>query len=389
MVILRHRFMRFYERLFLLMLGVWWGAGCAHTSRPLPPPGTLRGSTTAEATTVSNVDPTVSIQKSIRAAKSRKHQAGQPDAAMKENPDAGPSSAAQAPDIQNQVEDVRDKAVAEKQTVIEARRAEQLRREAEKQKRRDEMAAKKAAEKIARQEAAQAKVAAKKAADEEVARQREEQRQASEAPKREAAAEKQAAQEAREALKALPQATEGPVVGKESVSPASSDYVLQPGDEIDIQIYREPELSGTFRLNPAGDIRHSLAGSIPLAGKTLDEAEAFVAKRLDKDYLVNPRVIIKLVTTQSSQIVLLGEVKKPGVYPLPYGESMTLLQAIAGAGGFTELASPDRVRIVRKAADGRQVTMQIRVSELLRGKEGQQDISLEPNDVIMVPEVLF
>ena len=53
------------------------------------------------------------------------------------------------------------------------------------------------------------------------------------------------------------------------------------------------------------------------------------------------------------------------------------------------MASPDRVRIVRKAADGRQVTMQIRVSELLRGKEGQQDISLEPNDVIMVPEVLF
>jgi len=167
------------------------------------------------------------------------------------------------------------------------------------------------------------------------------------------------------------------------------EYALQVGDEIDIQVYREPELSGTFRINPSGEIRHSLAGSIPMAGKTLEEAETYFAKSLAKDYLVNPRVIIKLLTTQSSQIVLLGEVKKPGVYPLPFGESITLLQAIAGAGGFTDLASPDRVRIVRKTPEGHQTTLHVRVSDLLGGKGRQQDIPLEPNDVIMVPEVVF
>ena len=177
--------------------------------------------------------------------------------------------------------------------------------------------------------------------------------------------------------------------GKAGTVVSSSEYILQAGDEIDIQVYREPELSGTFRINPAGEIRHSLAGAIPLAGKTVKEAEDFFTKRLAKDYLVNPRVIMKVVSAQSSQIVLLGEVVKPGVYPLPFGVRMTLLQAIADAGGFTELASPDRVRIVRKTTDGRQTTVRVRVSDLLDGKGKQQDIPLEANDVVMVPEVVF
>jgi protein involved in polysaccharide export with SLBB domain len=170
--------------------------------------------------------------------------------------------------------------------------------------------------------------------------------------------------------------------------PAADEYELQAGDEIDIQVYREPELSGTFQVKPSGQIRHPLVGSVGVEGKTVKEAEVYFTKRLAKDYLVNPRVIIKIVSTQSSQIVLLGEVKEPGVYPLPFGEGMTLLQAIAGAGGFTELASPDRVRIVRKGPDGKQTTQRVRVSNLLGGGK-QEDIPLEPNDVIMVPEVVF
>lgn len=170
---------------------------------------------------------------------------------------------------------------------------------------------------------------------------------------------------------------------------APREYVLQAGDEIDLQVYREPDMSGTFKISPSGEIRHSLIGTVPLVGKTLEEAEAYITKKLGKDYLVNPRVVIKLLSTQSSQIVVMGEVEKPGVYPLPPGEPMTLLQAIAVAGGFTELASPDRVRIVRRLEDGRQTTLKVRVSDLLGGKGRQQDLPLEPNDVIMVPEVVF
>ena len=166
-------------------------------------------------------------------------------------------------------------------------------------------------------------------------------------------------------------------------------HVLQAGDEIDVQVYREPELSGTFKLGAAGEIRHSLIGVVPLAGQTVEAAEAEITRRLAKDYLVNPRVIVKLASAQGSQVVVLGEVKKPGVYPLPFGENTTLLQAIAGAGGFTDLASPDRVSLVRRLPDGGQTTLKIRVSDLLGGRGKQPDVPLEPNDVIMVPQVFF
>lgn len=187
---------------------------------------------------------------------------------------------------------------------------------------------------------------------------------------------------------AQPQALPAPAAPP-AVAGIPLEYLLQPGDEIDIQVYREPELSGVFQISPEGEIRHPLLGTVPLGRQTVKEAEAALTARLAKDYLVNPRVILKMVSTQSSQIVLLGEVKKPGVYPLPFGSSMTLLQAIAGAGGFTELASPDRVRIVRRTPDGHQTTLRVRVSDLLRSKGGKKDIPLEPNDVITVDQVLF
>ncbi len=233
---------------------------------------------------------------------------------------------------------------------------------------------------------------AKKAAAEEKARQRDAAQAAKEDARRAAAAQKKAAKEAQTAESARQKAeseARSPEASMASAEEAGT-YVLQPGDEIDIQVYREPELSGAFRLNPSGEIRHSLAGAIPLAGMTIREAEADFTKRLGKDYLVNPRVIIKMVSAQSSQIVVLGEVKNPGVYPLPFGESTTLLQAIANAGGFTDLASRDRVQIVRRSAKGGEPsTIRVRVSDLLGGKGKQQDVSLEPNDVINVPEVVF
>ena len=246
----------------------------------------------------------------------------------------------------------------------------------------------KAEPKTARQRAAAEKRAA--ALEKESQRQKEaEEAQAKKAADRAAAkaarAAKRAAQQAE--IEARKSAADEPA----AAAPADrgSDHVLQAGDELDVQVFREPDLSGTFKLGAAGEIRHSLLGAVPLAGQTVAEAEAEISRRLARDYLVNPRVIVKLTSTQNAQIVLMGEVAKPGVYPLPFGGQMTLLQAIAGAGGFTELASPDRVSLVRRLPDGGQTTLKIRVSDLLGGKGKQPDVPLEPNDVIMVPQVFF
>jgi len=168
-----------------------------------------------------------------------------------------------------------------------------------------------------------------------------------------------------------------------------SRYILQPSDEIDLQIFREPDFSGIFTLSQAGDIKHPLIGTVQLGGLTVSAAESNLHAILERDYLVNPRVLIKVTKTESSQIVIFGEVKKPGILPVPVGEPVTLLKAIALAGGFTELASPDRVRIVRKEPDGGTTTIKARVSGMLGGSKKDPDIKLEPGDVVVVPEIVF
>ena len=243
---------------------------------------------------------------------------------------------------------------------------------------RDAVAPSKAETKTARQQAARTAAAEKKkTAAEKKERRRQEEKQAASRPP------------AVEPEEAPPPAEIRAGSVASAAAPANGTHVLQAGDEIDVQVYREPELSGLFKLSAAGEIRHSLIGVVPLAGQTVEAAEADITWRLAKDYLVNPRVIVKLAATQGSQVVVLGEVKKPGVYPLPFGEKMTLLQASAGAGGFTDLASPDRVSLVRRLPDGGQTTLKIRVSDLLGGKGKQPDVPLEPNDVIMIPQVFF
>jgi len=163
-------------------------------------------------------------------------------------------------------------------------------------------------------------------------------------------------------------------------------YRLQPGDQVDVQVYREPQLSGTFRVDASGQIRHPLCGSVVAAGLTEQQVEDRLTELLGGKYLINPKVIVSVLSAQSSHVVLLGEVKKPGVHPVPFGESITLLQAIAEAGGFTDLASVDRVTVTR-TIDGKETSLRVRISRMISGQE--PDMPLLPNDVIMVPQILF
>ena len=165
-------------------------------------------------------------------------------------------------------------------------------------------------------------------------------------------------------------------------------HVLQPGDTIHIDVFREPELSGQFRLNSEGEIRHSLLGVIGLRGRTVSEAEELVREALAGKYLVNPRVMLRLESAAASQVLLLGEVKNPGILAVPFGERLTLLEAIVRAGGFTPKAAPNRTTIVR-TVDGKKTTLRVRVADVLAGRPGARDEPLEPNDVITVPEIWF
>lgn len=177
--------------------------------------------------------------------------------------------------------------------------------------------------------------------------------------------------------------TEGIVADKQVVS---VDYRLQAGDEVNVQVYREPQLSGVFRIDASGKIRHPLCGSLQIGGLAVEDVEAQLTELLGERYLVNPKVVVSILSAQGSHVVILGEVENPGVHPIPFGESLTLLQAVAEAGGFTDLASVNRVTIVR-SVDGEERSIRVKVSRMISGQE--PDLPLLPNDVIMVPQVIF
>ena len=167
---------------------------------------------------------------------------------------------------------------------------------------------------------------------------------------------------------------------------SSEGYRLRPGDEVELRVYREPQLSGKFQIDASGLIRHPLCGSFQAAELTVEEAERLITELLGEKYLVNPKVMLSIVFAQGSHIVILGEVMTPGVHPVSFGQSITLLQAIAETGGFTDLASVNRVTVTR-SVDGKEQSIRVRVSRLISGEE--PDIQLKPNDVIMVPQVVF
>ncbi len=172
----------------------------------------------------------------------------------------------------------------------------------------------------------------------------------------------------------------------DSAENSTAEYTLRSGDQVFVQVYREPNLSGSFVVDGSERIQHPLCGPLKAGGLTVDQLAARLKEILDEKYLVNPRVTVSIESTRNLQVVLLGEVARTGAVPIPFDGSLTLLQAIAEAGGFTGLASRDRVTVTR-TVNGEEVSIRVRVSKLISGKE--PDFKLQPNDVIMVPQILF
>ncbi len=170
---------------------------------------------------------------------------------------------------------------------------------------------------------------------------------------------------------------------------APNDYILQAGDVVLIKIYPEDEYikGGKMEVSSEGNITLSLVGKVTVAGKSVVEAEREIAEILNRDYLVDPEVVIELEQHKKQNVVLLGQVRKPGTYEMPIGaKKMTLLQAVSLAGGFSEIANIKKIKIVRQA-EGKNEVIRANADAIISGSE--QDVDLEPGDVISVSESLF
>lgn len=162
---------------------------------------------------------------------------------------------------------------------------------------------------------------------------------------------------------------------------------MQPGDLLEITIFKEADMNRTIRISGNGTITFPLVGSLKVADLSVPEAESLLAGKL-ADFLVKPQVTVLVKEYGNKQIYVLGEVKKPGSIQLPAERRLTVLEAITLAGGFTDLAAPDRTKVLR-AANGRNQSIRVEISRITKQGDKSADIFLEPNDTVFVPQSFF
>ena len=130
---------------------------------------------------------------------------------------------------------------------------------------------------------------------------------------------------------------------------AVPSYVLGSGDHVHITVYGQPDLTGDYSVDGAGVLHFPLVGDVEIGGLTADQASHAIEAKLSPNYLKDPHVSVEVLTYRPFYIV--GEVKTPGSYP--YVSGMTVLNAVALAGGFTYRARENSFYITRNGADGK------------------------------------
>ena len=173
---------------------------------------------------------------------------------------------------------------------------------------------------------------------------------------------------------ARPAATTTPVRGWND-----EEYKLGTGDKLRVEVYGESQLSQSLQVRPDGKITLPLVGDMDAAGRTSLELRDAVATSL-KEYVTNPVVTVIVQEVSAPQIYVIGEVANPGAQ-LMRGP-LTVLQALAQAGGLGEFADAGDIRILRTTATGTE-TIAFNYKDAIRGRVGP--MALQPGDTIVVP----
>jgi len=165
----------------------------------------------------------------------------------------------------------------------------------------------------------------------------------------------------------------------------AADTTLGIGDTFEVRVFGEADLSGAFRVGAEGAITFPLVGDIKVAGLDPQQVAKLIADKLLQGVLRNPQVTVLVKEQTSKKIYLLGQVSKPGTYT--YTPSMSVVEAITIAGGFTPLAAKNDTTLTRSIEDGKKITVKIPVEDIGTGRAKQ--VYMMPGDIISVPERLF
>ena len=181
------------------------------------------------------------------------------------------------------------------------------------------------------------------------------------------------------ALPALPDLPAAKPGSAPASAGAGADYRLVNGDKLRIEVYREPQLSHSLQIRPDGKISLPLAGDLLAAGQTPATLRDVITNAL-KEYVTNPVVTVIVVETQMPTISVMGEVNEPGSVPLK--GRMTVIEALAAAGGFKDFANIKNITIRRPTATGVQ---RIKFNYKDAVKADSEPVYVQAGDVIIVP----
>ncbi len=164
----------------------------------------------------------------------------------------------------------------------------------------------------------------------------------------------------------------------------SPDYQIGAEDVLEISVWKNADLSKVVNVRPDGKISLPLIGDVQAAGLTPNQLRDAIVKRL-KEYQEVAVVSVVVQSVNSYKVFIVGEVRAPGVYQLKSRTSV--LQALAIAGGFTQFASKNKIRLVRVKSDGTEESIRVRFDDLVYGDDDkmEQNLILKSGDTILVP----
>lgn len=171
------------------------------------------------------------------------------------------------------------------------------------------------------------------------------------------------------------------ILAPSAIAGPSNDYALQPGDVVNISVWREPDLQRTILVRPDGGISFPLVGDIMAAGQTIDQLSSAISAKLVQ-FIPSPVVTVTLQENLGNRIYVTGRVNKPGVYLV--NQDVNVLQAIAMAGGLTPFADRNDIKILRRE-NGAERAIPFNFKQVQRGERLEQNIILRPGDTVLVP----
>lgn len=170
-------------------------------------------------------------------------------------------------------------------------------------------------------------------------------------------------------------------------------YKIRTTDKLSIRVFQEDDLTTVCRVDAKGTVNLPLVGEIRVYGQTLSQAELTIeAAYRDGRYLRKPEVTVAVEEYAPREVSIQGQVKNPGRYPLPVEATMSVVELVTKAGGFTDTAQGTAVRVTRILPDGSTKVLTLDVETLIKGKAGPKQagdgsaLQLEPDDIVYVPE---